>query len=872
MESQSFGEWLRRKRKSLDLTRAALADRVGCSVATLRKLEDEERRPSVQMAERLMVIFEIPAGEQANFVRFARGNLQAAPPALPESLPWQEPPTPPRSNLPISLNALIGRETERSAVCGYLTDPAIRLVTLIGPPGIGKTRLAIETARDAHKDFPDGEFFIALDVFDDPSLIAPSILQALGHVEAKNCIIVQQLLEIIGEKRLLIILDNCEHLVDEIASLSVTLLSTCSHLTILATSRESLRVPGEWLYPVPALDVPPEGSLPDLESVTRFPALMLFAERARAVRPNFSITHENLPAVSAICTRLDGLPLAIELIASRLRLLSPQDLLKQLNDQFVLSSNGRRAVPAQKKTLGHAIDLTYRSLSTDEQKMFACLSVFAGGFNIETCEASMREMFPGQSIPDLITTLVNKSMVESYLDERGDVRFTMLLTIRQFAQNHLRRMGLETEARNLHLAHFIRFAEMGAVEMRGSHQVEWSQRLDRELDNLRTALEWSISSRQTKLALQLLGALGWPWEVRGHYKEARAWFEKISILPDAKQYPLPYARLLNHIGRHNWSQDHVVEARSQLEESCALMEQLGEPGEQTLAEALNWLGLVYLLSDNNLTDACTNFMRSLQLNQKWDDEKGIAISTFHLGIYESIFENDSTALHLLNQSLTSFQQFGDLFFMARASLFIGYIYLRQQKYDQALFYFEDRLRLDTETQFIDGMAEGWRDLGNYYRQQGFFEQASDYYEKCIKVCEEHGLNKPEVYYIAGLLALHLDDYELAQQKFISLLKQIQKTGEHSHLGMLLMGMAAVASGSNQPERAALLYGAADALIESNNIEYPNADRVELERHLRIMHNQLDEARFEQLSTRGRAMSLSRVFAFVLVNGAVVSMD
>ncbi len=852
MEPISFGYWLRLNRKALDLTREGLAGRVGCSAATIRKLEDEERRPSSQIAARLMEIFGIPASERANFSRFTHGDWLSAPVRPAENLPWRAAQTAARTNLPASLTELIGREQELAFIRGYLADPSIRLVTLIGPPGIGKTRLATESARVSLEHFPHGVFFIALASLEDPSLIVPAILQVLGVVEAKNRAANQQLLNVIGKKRLLLLLDNCEHLVGETAALAVELLAFCSGLTILVTSSESLRIPGEWLFVVPPLGVPPSGTL--LQAASQFPSLTLFAERARAVRPDFAITQENINTLVSICDRMDGLPLAIELIASRMGLVSPQSLLERLEDTSVLIANGRRAVSARHKTLGDAFDWTYRCLSPEEQKMFALLSVFTGGFSLDTVEAAFADIFTVHSIPGLVTSLVEKSMLQRKVNAHGGVRFTMLVTIRQFAVEQLRRLGLEDLSRNHHLAYFLDFAETGSIQMRGPEQVDWSEHLEIELDNFRSSLDWSVSSRQTASALRLLAALGWPWEVHGHYSEGRFWLKQISTAPDLNAHPLLYARVLNHIGRHCWTQERIQEARTLLEQSRAITEKLGQDGELVLADALNWLGLVRMLSDNDPLDARAMFEHSLLLNQKWADQHGVALSTFHLGISESLMSHVEAALPLLEKALSLFRQFGDLFFIARTSLFIGYIYLGQKDFTKAHYFLEEHLRIDTQIQFWDGIAEGWRDMGNLFRHQGQMERASQNYGTCIDVCNEHGLINPTYITSVELLALYLDNYDLALERFNQLLDQIQKVGTSALLGVLLLGMAAVASGKGQPNRAALLWGAGYAFIQQNNIEGLEVELAELDRHIHFARIKLSESEFAVWSTKGRSMT------------------
>ncbi len=414
MEEASFGEWLNHQRSGRGVTQKQLAQQIGCATITLRKIESGERRPSGQIAKRIAEIFSISPKEQKDFLRFARGDGSKVPARKTSDAPWLPSVGAPRTNLPASLTSFIGREQEMAVVQGYLLDPTIRISTLTGPPGIGKTRLSLAAAQEAISGFKDGVFFVALAPLERPGWMALTIIQALGFAEMERKPPLEQLKDGIGDRQILLVLDNLEHLIDESAALVSDLLSACPCLKILATSREALRVPGEWIYPVPALKMP-SGQLQSMEQVSQYAALGLFVERARAVRPDFVPTTDHLQTVATICSQLDGLPLAIELIAARIRWMSPQTLLAKLNDQFILSADGMRAVPARHKTLNNAIRWSYDLLTPEEQNLFTRLSVFSGGFTLDAAEAIFSHTVMGKSVPELIAFLADKSLLQRTL-------------------------------------------------------------------------------------------------------------------------------------------------------------------------------------------------------------------------------------------------------------------------------------------------------------------------------------------------------------------------------------------------------------------------------------------------------------------------
>jgi predicted ATPase/transcriptional regulator with XRE-family HTH domain len=697
-EQHSFGYWLRLKRKALDLTREALADRVGCSVSTIRKLEEEERRPSTQIAELLAEIFKIPMTERIAFLRFARGDWRSAPSLGDEEAPWHVStptlPQKPRSNLPATFTSLIGRDKDIAAVQDYLTNPDIRLVTLIGAPGIGKTRLSIASASQSLADFPDGVFFVALAPLDQPSLLPSAIAQALGYVEKSDLPDEKRLMEGIGNKRMLFVLDNCEHLIEDVAPLAASLLSACPRLKILTTSREALRIPGEWLYSVPALDMPKEFSIVDIETISEFPALVLFAERARAARSDFALNAENIRAVASICSQLDGLPLAIELIAARVKTLSIEQIAARLDDRFALLTSNSRIAPSRQQTLRATLDWSYELLTETERELFRQLSVFVGGFTLDALE-SVALLDSNQSILDALSRLVDKSLL--LVEQQDQPRYRFLEPIRQYARDKLS----ETRGSNLiqdrHLHYYLRVAEETEPYLFGAGQQDWKNRLELDHDNLRVALAWSLESNQFEAGLKMAGALAWFWHGKGHLSEGNLWLEKIlasgignqgkerakalrasSILSTgtgdyirARAFAESSIKLYREIG-DNRSAGLVLadlgaslhwdgkeeEAIESLEESLRLLRATGE--RWGIAYALSWLGDTWFRM-GDIERAATSWEESLRLTEELGDDYLMGWSLGGLADVARLRTDYKRATGMFKESLSLYQSSGNKF-------------------------------------------------------------------------------------------------------------------------------------------------------------------------------------------------------------------
>src|SRR5918992_2625428 len=444
--------------------------------------------------------------------------FQLIAPALPTSFPSLKSLDARMNNLPAQPTPLVGRERELKEVCGLLREEEVRLLTLTGPGGIGKTRLGLQIAAELLDEFEDGVFFVALATITDPALVASAIAEPLGVVEAGDQPLEEGLKDFLRSKELLLLLDNFEQVLGG-APLVGELLSECPRLNVLATSRSVLRVYGEQEFAVPPLELPDHKRLPSVERLTQYEAVRLFIERAKAARPDFSVTNENAPAVAEICVRLDGLPLAIELAAARIKLLTPSAMLERLGSRLKLLGGGARDLPERQRTLRGTIEWSHALLEEGEQVLFARLAVFAGGRTLEAIEAVCEGQ--GELAVDPlegVSSLLDKSLLRQEEGPEGKPRFVMLETIHEYARERLQASGEAEEARRLHAQHFLALAEEVEPELSGADQLAYLERLEAEHDNMRAALTWSLEN-EPETVLRLARTLARFWEKRSHYLE-----------------------------------------------------------------------------------------------------------------------------------------------------------------------------------------------------------------------------------------------------------------------------------------------------------------------------------------------------------------
>ncbi|HEY6406314.1 MAG TPA: tetratricopeptide repeat protein, partial [Ktedonobacteraceae bacterium] len=488
---------------------------------------------------------------------------------------------------------LIGREQDVINICEMLKRQEVRLVTLLGTGGIGKTRLSLQVATEMRGHFADGVCFVTLAPVTEPGLVIPTIAQELGIQEIGGQSLFEPVKVALREKHFLLILDNFEQVVAA-APLIEEILAACPHVKIVVTSRAVLHLRAEYEYPVPPLGLPDLNQLRENEALTEYTAVALFVQRARAVQPAFQVTESNAHVVAEICVRLDGLPLAIELAAARVKVLPPQDLLARLSQPLQVLTGGARTLPLRQQTLRNTLKWSYDLLDAEEQKLFRRLTVFVAGWTLEAVEEVGKLISPIEnttfSVLDGVTSLLDKSLLLQVESEGEEARLIMPTTIREYGQECLQENGETEVTQRAHALYFLAFVEKAEPHLKGEQQIQWLTRLERDHENLRAALGWLIERNETEFSLRFCAALWRFWYLRGYWSEGRRWLEAALEQSHTGIPTLARARALCGAGTLAYFQDDYVVAQPMLEESVALCRTLDNRKE--LASALCALGIV----------------------------------------------------------------------------------------------------------------------------------------------------------------------------------------------------------------------------------------------------------------------------------------
>ena len=600
------------------------------------------------------------------------------------------------NNLPTQLTSFVGREKELADVKRLLLNA--HMLTLIGPGGTGKTRLSIQAANEMLDQYPDGVWLVELAPISDPALVPRTSAIAIGLREEPQRPVMDVMCEYLHEKKLLLVLDNCEHLVDACARMADKILHAAHNTRILASSREALGIGGEVTYRVPSLGLPDLHHLPSVESLGQYEAVKLFIDRATFAVPNFTVTNQNAPALAQICDRLDGIPLAIELAAAKIRVLSLDQIAKRLDDRFRLLTGGSRTALEHHQTLRATIDWSYNLLPPAERLLFSRLSVFTGGWTLEAAESVCADdLVKGEDILDLLERLINKSIV--IMDETPyETRYHMLETMRQYATEKLVEADTRREG---HASYFLNLAETVEPYLEKPEPASWLDKLESEHNNFRAALRWAREQKRAELGLQLVSALYLFWLMRGYLSEGLAQIEDFLSLSDRMINVATRAEALDHAGMLARYQGNLKRAHELIAESLALRRESGE--RHGMADSLSNLGFV-VLHEGDFPQARQLYSEALLLHRELDNQQGIADSLSHLGLM-AFYEGDYESAQAMDESsLAIWRRLGDEQGISWGLQSLGNVKLHQGRYTEARDLFKESLAISTGIKFKWGIA------------------------------------------------------------------------------------------------------------------------------------------------------------------------
>jgi len=739
-------------------------------------------------------------------------------------------------NLPAQPTPLIGRESAVLDIADLLRRDNVRLLTLTGPGGTGKTRLALQAAADLLDEFRDGVWFVALAPIRDHTLVLAAIAQALGVAEAPGQSLEESLKAYLRSRQALLVLDNFEQVLAAGPQIAA-LLAAAPALKALVTSREMLHLYGEHEYEVPPLSLPDLHHLPPIERLTQYEAVRLFIERAQAVRSDFAVTGENAPAIAEICVRLDGLPLTIELAAARSKLFPPRALLARLDKRLALLTGGPRDLPARQQTLRNAISWSYDLLDPAEQAIFARLGVFVGGCTLEAAEAVLADdragyqgdltaYIPASAVLDGLASLVDKSLLKEVESVGDAARFVMLETIQEYALERLEESEETAALRQRHAEYYVVLAEVAAPELIGAAPQVWLRRLVAEHPNLRAVLEWSVSSQShVDLGLRLAATLQWFWITRSHFSEGYVWFERL----------------------------------------LALGQQLGSAAA-VRAKALRAAGVMAEFW-NDYAQAIPLLEESVGLAREAGDRRGTAEALLFLGRIARDRGEYMRAEALLAESLASHQAEADGWMSAFALVTLGDVALEQGDLPRAAERFEAALVLSQDAGY--GLWQGWAlaELGNLACFQEEYARAQVLLVESRALFQNLGAPAAvaEVVLYMGRVARAEGDEVRAARLFaesLALLCEF-RAGNKRDNAYCLEGLAGITAAQGQLARAARLFGTAEALRESAGIVLPPVHRGAYDRDVVQLRAKMDEASFAAAWAEGRALTLEQAITEAL---------
>jgi predicted ATPase len=763
--------------------------------------------------------------------------------------------------VPTTFTPLVGRDQDVSTACALLTRPEVRLLTLLGAGGIGKTRLAIHIATEVRDAFPDGVCFVPLAPISDPTLVIPTIAHELDIQETGAQPIFEHLKTSLLDRHILLILDNFEQIVTARSQVE-ELLAACQTVKMLMTSRVVLGIQGEQEFQVPPLALPDLTHLPEHEMLSHYAAITLFLQRARAVLSSFELTQDNARAIAEICARLDGLPLAIELAAARIRVLPPQALLARLSQRMQVLTGGARTAPARQQTLRNTIAWSYNLLAEQEQRLFRQLSVFVGGCSLAAAEAvcsSSSNSNAALSVLDGVSSLVEQSLLQQTEQKGGEPRYMMLETIREYGLEALEASGEEEATRHAHASYFLALAE---DEQIGPQRIMWLDRLERNLDNVRAAMQWSIVQAETRkdeqsleLALRLGGELGYFWVVRGHVSEGRNFLERVLTLGQGGTVGPARANALQRAGILAAEQHDIDRARVLLEESLLLFREFNDARNSAYT-------LRKLAGFANYKEARMLLEEAMAFSREVNDMQGIASAREILG-WKALSQGDYTSAHsIAEECLEAFKALDDRRSIAGSLKLLGETIFFQGDDESASILLEESLARFREVDDKSSIADTLYHLGQVVLHRGDVATAHALAEDSLGIHKEIESPSGQSRSLALLakVALRQGDYPAAHTLYEQSLAIAKEARDEEAIVACLDGLANVVLVEGEPAWAARLWGATETLGDTRGRFLPPVERVPYEQAVAAARAQLGEKDFAIAWADGRAMTPEQALA------------
>jgi predicted ATPase/DNA-binding XRE family transcriptional regulator len=799
---------LREERERRHWTHKDVADRINLPNArTVGRWERGYSFPSPHYRRELCRIFEKSA-EELGLVKRKSGE-RGQPPVLSERSQKPEP----FWKMPLAFTSFIGREQEVDAVCAMLRRPDIRLITLLGAGGIGKTRLAMEIARVMRGDFAGGVCFVPLTSISDPTLVVPTISEALDIQESGTLSIIEQVKTALRDKHFLLLLDNFEQVVTA-APFIEELLAVCSNLKVLVTSRAVLHLQAEHEFHVAPLPLPALNALPEAEMLAQYASVALFVQRAQSRLPTFQLTQRNARAIAEICVRLDGLPLAIELAAARIKLLPPQALLKRLSQKFQLLKSDVQTLPEKQQTLYTTITWSYDLLDMHEQWLFRHLSIFVGGCALEAVETlfSSREQQTIEII-NTLASLLDKSLIQQVEQEDEEPRLALLETVREYGLACLRKQGEFAQTSSAHAMYYLAYVEKAGQYLKGAGQAEWLALLEREKENLRAALQRFVDQSETECALRFCDVFGKFCGLRGYWTEEQRWLRTVLELPQTPESLAVRARVLRRAGHLAYRLRDLASARALHEESVSISHALGD--KQNLAGALSGLART-LYRQDNIAAAIPLLQESIASARESGDNWTIANALENLGQFIFYQGNINEAHRLLEESVALARALEDRESLARALTTLVSIEIAQDNIARAAALARESFDLAQELGTKPLIALALDSLGNVAMFQGDYEQAKRLFKGRIKLAEELD-DRATI----AIKRLTLGDIALAQRDFRQAttyaqasLAYFRKQGDNPNIAASLSVIGDITWEQGDRTQATLLYKEALQLDET----------------------------------------------------------